>query len=144
MNVSDLWPLSAKELGAMSDGMFYKLLAGLETFLYKRADICTGQSQQIVDYIKLRKTENVLLLRNGVDVSRFSVPAEFVRTNSIVYAGLLGVAQGVLEICRNINFSEIGIAFHIYGSGNEQVAIEEFLKAKSSAPPSLPNFQSRN
>jgi len=60
MNVSDLWPLSAKELGALSDGYAYRSLLKLESFLYKRSSICTGQSQEIVDYIKLIKNENVI------------------------------------------------------------------------------------
>ncbi len=126
MNVSDLWPLSAKELGALSDGYAYRSLIKLESFLYKRSAICTGQSQEIVDYIKLIKKENVWLLRNGVDTSRFTVNVTTPRTNTIVYAGLLGVAQGVLSICRNVNFKSIGFEFHIYGSGNELEEIEKF------------------
>jgi glycosyltransferase involved in cell wall biosynthesis len=126
MNVSDLWPLSAKELGSLSDGYAYRSLLKLESFLYKRSSICTGQSQEIVDYIKLIKKENVWLLRNGVDTSRFSFNVSSIRTNKIVYAGLLGVAQGVLSICQNVNFKSIGFEFHIYGSGNELEEIEKF------------------
>ena len=73
MNVSDLWPLSAKELGALSDGFVYRLLTRLESFLYRNSTICTGQSQEIVDYIAARKDKNVWLLRNGVDSSRFTL-----------------------------------------------------------------------
>jgi glycosyltransferase involved in cell wall biosynthesis len=127
MNVSDLWPLSAKELGAISDGFLYRRLEGLETFLYRRSDLCMGQSQEIVDYIARQKTNNVLLLRNGVDTSRFEKGNELGRSGKIVYAGLLGVAQGILSICKNVNFKEVGIEFHIYGSGNEQEEIEKFL-----------------
>jgi glycosyltransferase involved in cell wall biosynthesis len=129
MNVSDLWPLSAKELGAMSNGFMYRVLLKLESFLYKKASICTGQSQEIVDYINTSKKSNVWLLRNGVDTSRFSSTVSTTRTNKIVYAGLLGVAQGVLSICHNINFKSIGFEFHIYGSGNELEEIEKFSTA---------------
>lgn len=127
MNVSDLWPLSAKELGAISDGFLYRNLERLEVFLYRRAYLCMGQSQEIVDYILNQKKSNVLLLRNGVDTSRFKNASNRIRTNKIVYAGLLGVAQGILSICKNMDFKEAGLEFHIYGSGNEKEEIETFL-----------------
>jgi glycosyltransferase involved in cell wall biosynthesis len=127
MNVSDLWPLSAKELGAISDGFLYKTLEKLETFLYEKSDVCTGQSQQIVDYIAQRKKGKVWLLRNGVDTTRFPRIERHNRNYKIVYAGLLGVAQGILELCKNIDFADQGLEFHIYGSGNEQDAITQFI-----------------
>lgn len=127
MNVSDLWPLSAKELGALSNGLVYNGLLKLESFLYKKSAICTGQSQEIVDYIKVIKNDNVWLLRNGVDTSRFAHNDSHLRTNKIVYAGLLGVAQGILAICQNINFRAIGLEFHIYGSGNELEGVEKYI-----------------
>jgi glycosyltransferase involved in cell wall biosynthesis len=132
MNVSDLWPLSAKELGAISDGKAYRLLTGLESFLYRKAAICTGQSQEIVDYISSRKKKNVWLLRNGVDTARFDVDVASTRTNKIVYAGLLGIAQGILSIVENIDFRALGLEFHIYGSGNEKEAIEKYLAGHPS------------
>src|SRR5690606_36845080 len=45
----------------------------------------------------------------------------------IVYAGLLGVAQNVLEVSRNIDFRQIGVEFHVYGSGPQKNAIEGFI-----------------
>ena len=52
-NVPDLWPLTAKEMGAMSgDSMLYKFLERVERRFYKKSYIILGQSQQIVDYIK--------------------------------------------------------------------------------------------
>jgi glycosyltransferase involved in cell wall biosynthesis len=127
MNVSDLWPLSAKELGAITDGTIYRLLTGLEAFLYRNSTVCTCQSQEIVDYISARKKQNVWLLRNGVDTARFADEVGTERSNKIVYAGLLGIAQGILSIIENVNFRELGMEFHIFGSGNEKEEIEKFL-----------------
>lgn len=130
MNVSDLWPLSARELGAVSDGVLYRSIEKLEHFLYRRADLCTGQSKEIVDYIKSRTRKPVYLFRNGVETDRFSVGNQ---TGSkapvrIVYAGLLGVAQGIYDLCVAIDFAAIGAEFHIYGTGFDKERIQEFLR----------------
>lgn len=129
VNISDLWPLSAKELGAINDGFLYSLLENLERFLYKKAFICTGQSQEIVDYIAERSSDKTHLFRNGVYTTRFNESKfDHTKRNHIVYAGLLGVAQGILSICETINFKELNAEFHIYGTGAEQDKLLTFLK----------------
>lgn len=131
MNVSDLWPLSARELGAMSgDGLAYRTLEQLERHLYTKSIFCMGQSQEIVDYIKAHGANDVYLFRNGVDPERFiGVETEKEPSDklTIVYAGLLGFAQGIAGICKNINFKKAGAEFHIYGAGGEQSTIEKYL-----------------
>lgn len=130
MNVSDLWPLSARELGAMSgDGLAYKSLEKLEHNLYKKSIFCMGQSQEIVDYIRDHGAKEVYLFRNGVDPSRFEgidVKPEEGKVK-LVYAGLLGFAQGIADICKSVNFAELGMELHIYGAGGEQAEIEAFI-----------------
>jgi glycosyltransferase involved in cell wall biosynthesis len=85
-----------------------------------------GQSQEIVDYIESHGAKEVYLFRNGVDPRRFegidAKPEE--GKVKLVYAGLLGFAQGIADICKNINFAELGMEFHIYGAGGEQAEIE--------------------
>ena len=130
LNVSDLWPLSAKELGAMSEtSISYRCLEKLEHHLYMKSCFCMGQSQEIVDYIKSHGAKEVYLFRNGVDPRRFegidAKPEE--GKVKLVYAGLLGFAQGIADICKNVNFAELGMEFHIYGAGGEQAEIEEFI-----------------
>lgn len=132
LNVSDLWPLSAKELGAMSEtGLSYRCLEKLEHHLYKKSLFCMGQSQEIVDYIKEHGAKEVYLFRNGVDPTRFEgIDAKpEIGKVKLVYAGLLGFAQGVADICKSINFAELGIEFHIYGAGGEQSEIESIIAA---------------
>ena len=128
-NISDIWPLSAKELGAISEGRLYRILERLEQRIYRSAHICMGQSQEIVDHIASHGGKNVYLFRNGVDPTRFPLSTQQTIAHPIklVYAGLLGFAQGVADICKSINFTEIGAEFHIYGAGGEQEEIEKFL-----------------
>lgn len=130
-NISDLWPLSAKELGAISGtGSTYKILEKLESFIYRKSSLCMGQSAQIVEYIRQHGGRQVYLFRNGVDPDRFQDSP--VRKESgafrIVYAGLLGFAQGIHDLCRNVDFASLGAEFHIYGAGGEQSLIESYLR----------------
>jgi glycosyltransferase involved in cell wall biosynthesis len=133
MNVSDIWPLSAKELGSISDGKLYKAIESLEKFLYRKAYLCTGQSEEIISHMKKSGAENVYLFRNGVDTRRFESYPNRKDNNGgtlkIIYAGLLGVAQRVYDIVRNVNFSSLGAELHIYGEGAERNDIEEFIKS---------------
>lgn len=136
MNVSDLWPLSAYKLGAISKGFIYNRLEGLERYLYKNSYACTGQSREIVSQLTGSGSRKAHLYRNGVDASRFSdarPSAETAGTGKlkIVYAGLLGVAQGILDICRNINFAALETEFHIYGEGAEKEEIVCYLQQNS-------------
>lgn len=129
-NVSDIWPLSAKELGAISDGFLYKILEKIERRIYKKAYISMGQSEEIVQHIQNNGGKNVYLFRNGVDPNRFIVRPRLINKTAplkLIYAGLLGYAQGIFDICKSVNFRELGVEFHIYGAGGEQRDIEAFL-----------------
>lgn len=133
MNVSDIWPLSALRLGAISEGFMYRRLEGLERYLYRRSHACTGQSLQITERLQSDGSKRTHLFRNGVDFNRFDVvrkkmakPERSGRLR-IVYAGLLGIAQGVLSLCRNIDFASLGAELHIYGEGSEKTELSEYL-----------------
>ena len=53
MNVSDLWPDSAKYVGMMSDRSFaYRALECLANFFYRKAWLVTGQSREIVSEVQ--------------------------------------------------------------------------------------------
>lgn len=134
-NISDLWPLSAKELGALSgDGAFYRFLERIERNIYRNSCVAMGQSAEIVDYIRKHGGSEVYLFRNGVDPARFAGLAATRKANggkfSLVYAGLLGFAQGILDICNNVDFKALGAEFHIYGDGGERTQIERLIAGR--------------
>jgi hypothetical protein len=52
LNVSDLWPLSARDLGAIRGGLLYRLMQWIEKRMYARADAFTGQSEEILAHIQ--------------------------------------------------------------------------------------------
>ncbi|NGX83060.1 glycosyltransferase family 4 protein [Aequorivita sp. KMM 9714] len=118
LNVSDLWPLAGLEMGILNKGFSYTLLLKMERYCYKKSDLIVGQSEEILQHIsKLENKKPLFLYRN---IPNFKMPKISDRTTSkevkIVYAGLLGVAQGIFEICEKITFPQ-NVSFHIYGAG---------------------------
>ena len=131
LNVSDLWPLSAVELGALKKGSTnYKLLLRMERFIYKHASAIQGQSEEILNHIESFGYDKPHFLYRNLQPQ--SVSTEGMTPDrdkfKIVYAGLLGVAQDILSIITQINFKEIGAEFHIYGGGNQAHAIQQYIE----------------
>jgi glycosyltransferase involved in cell wall biosynthesis len=130
VNVSDLWPLAAIELKAMKEGSFsHKLSLFMESYIYKKASLLLGQSNEIIEHIhSVMPDKKSVLYRNFpeqssaiIELNKDEMPIK------IFYAGLLGVAQGVLEICQKIDWKTNNIEFHIYGDGAEKQEINKLI-----------------
>lgn len=128
LNVSDLWPIAGLELGAFKKNFSYKMLERIERFNYKRADLILGQSEEILAHISsIRPEKKTFLYRNYPDFKSPEISYTSVTNGplKIVYAGLLGIAQGIFKLCEELDYSSI--EFHIYGSGAEQSKIETYI-----------------
>lgn len=136
LNVSDLWPLAGLELGALKKNLSYRILERIERSNYTKVDFILGQSEEILTHINtLLPGKELVLYRNYPDFDLPKIiPSRKVTSEkiTIVYAGLLGVAQGVLKLCKELDYQHI--EFHIYGSGSEQVAIENYLMSNPDLP----------
>jgi glycosyltransferase involved in cell wall biosynthesis len=131
MNVSDIWPLSAYELGAIRKGFVYSTLEWIEKKCYQFSKAATGQSEQIVHHLIQNKVKRTHLYRNGVDVIRFELlqyTTDSSKKLKIIYAGLLGVAQGIFDLCSKIDYAAIPAELHIYGDGAEKIAICDYIE----------------
>ncbi|MCK0137250.1 glycosyltransferase family 4 protein [Arenibacter sp. S6351L] len=137
LNVSDLWPQSAVELGVLkNEGVFYNLLTSIEKFIYRNSVAIIGQSDEILSHIKHFVVRPIFLYKNlPQDLSENFVLDKTMENNKkrIVYAGLLGYAQGILEICKNVNFEAYGFEFHIYGRGMQEEGIKQYIKYNSKS-----------
>ncbi len=111
LNVSDLWPGSAIEMGVVKPGLATRLAERLELSLYRHAAGVTGQSEEIVESVAARSPGTPAeVITNGVDPARFgpSIPGEAdAGARALIgpepgpvflYAGLLGLAQGLDQI----------------------------------------------
>ncbi len=129
-NVSDIWPMSALELGAISKSWFYSLLERIESYVYRHSDAIMTQSNEIRQHVLDRcPDKKAFLYRNLDDTSEFIDQYPMIENESpkIVYAGLLGVAQGVYEICSSLDFKSLRAEFHVYGDGNERAKIDQYI-----------------
>jgi len=131
LNVSDLWPLAGLELGAFKKNWSYKLLETIERFNYKNAHLVLGQSEEILTHVKaLFPDKETFLYRNYPDFNA-PEPTHDIKTSEklkMVYAGLLGIAQGIYTLCEALDYTNV--QFHIYGAGAEQQAIETLIENK--------------
>ena len=131
LNVSDLWPGSAVELGFVrKDSLSFKALSRFERYIYKNAYSVMGQSQEIVEHVEaMFPGKKTFLYRNLQPVS--SVAGTIKQKNErlkLVYAGLFGVAQGMLQLLKSIDFVALGVEMHLYGGGNQVEEIQEYIK----------------
>ena len=129
LNVSDLWPLAGLEMGILKKGWYYSLLLAMERYCYRNAHLIVGQSEEILTHISaFESKKSSFLYRNIPNFDLLLIPKNSSSEEiKIVYAGLLGMAQGIFEICQHITFPN-NVSFHIYGAGPEAEKIKTFQK----------------
>lgn len=134
-NVSDIWPQSAIELGALRNRTAIWLAEKLELRLYRRAVRVSVVTPGILQRLAARgiPREKLALLTNGVDTAVFRPAAPdiglarelgFDERKVFLYAGTHGMAQGlstVLEAARLTNRTDV--IYVLAGEGAEKEAL---------------------
>jgi glycosyltransferase involved in cell wall biosynthesis len=126
LNVSDIWPLSAKALGALNRKKLYKRLERIASKMYESADAITAQSNETLEHIRrhCKRMPPSFLYRNLPAQNGQPYLEAQGQKVKIVYPGLLGHAQGVLQLCRAIDFHRLGAELHVYGQGPQLEALQ--------------------
>lgn len=136
LNISDLWPLAAIELKALKENSFsHKFSLFLERFIYKKATLIIGQSNEIITHVKsLFPKKKCFLYRNFPDhkIEKNDLKLEENQPIKIFYAGLLGIAQGVLELCEKIDLNGLNVELHLFGDGAEKNQIEALISTEKA------------
>jgi len=131
LNISDLWPLAAIELNAVKAGSFsHKVSLFMERFIYKKATVIIGQSEEIITNVKtIFPSKKAFLYRNFPDHQSDDFTLKTIENEPIrlFFAGLLGIAQGVSELCKQIDLKDLNIELHLFGDGAEKEAIEALI-----------------
>lgn len=132
LNVSDLWPLAAVELKALKkNSLAHKTLLFFENYIYRKSSVVFCQSNEIIAHIHtIFSKKKCVLYRNfpNHQIEKPQMDDSLNEPIKIFYAGLLGVAQGVLELCQKIEIDGLNVELHIFGDGAEKSRIEEYLK----------------
>ncbi|MBC7525027.1 MAG: glycosyltransferase family 4 protein [Flavobacterium sp.] len=132
LNISDLWPLAAIELKVLQEGSFsHKFSLFLERFIYKKSDLILGQSNEIITHVHtIVPDKKCYLYQNFPDHNNDECKFEISENQTIklFYAGLLGIAQGVLELCEKINIQNLNLELHLFGDGADKAQIERFIE----------------
>ena len=132
MNVSDLWPDSAKHIGMLEEeSLTYRFMRRMAHFAYRRAWLVTGQSREIIEAITRQVPEaKTYHLSNGVDPEKFSpqlrnaeIRKRYLQDGELgwVYAGLHGLFQGleqILSLAEHMRDQKVRFLF--FGDGPEK------------------------
>lgn len=136
LNISDLWPLAAIELKVLKTGsLSHKFSLFLERYIYKKATVVLGQSNEILHHVQSFFPEKkCYLYRNFPDHNHLEMKLKTEQDEPIklFYAGLLGIAQGVLELCEKIDVSHQNCELHLFGDGAERMQIEALIASKKA------------
>lgn len=107
-NVSDLWPESAVRMGVVKTPTLIRLAEHLELSFYRSAAAVTGQSSETIESIRRRCPGlRTAVITNGVEPARFGAQHADDEARQLLgsepgpiflYAGLLGLAQGLDQI----------------------------------------------
>src|SRR5919109_1528507 len=111
LNVSDVWPRSAVELGALRHPAAIRAAEALESLLYRRAARITVPTPGILEDLAARGVprQKLVHVTNGVDVDRYRPGPWPAGRKVFMYAGTHGLAQGlevVLEAAKLIAKAE--------------------------------------
>jgi glycosyltransferase involved in cell wall biosynthesis len=140
VEIRDLWPDFAIDMGILKNPLFIWLARRLETFLYRRTDHILVNSPAYRDYLLDQGLpgEKISLIPNGVDPAMFD-PAETGRAIReefdlegkfvVVYTGAIGPANDVSTLVRAAAHlqADEDVRLLIVGDGKDRPAVERLI-----------------
>jgi glycosyltransferase involved in cell wall biosynthesis len=140
MNISDLWPESAVQLGLIGKGPTLSALEFFERLLYKSSKLVSCQTDGIVNGVKKsHKKAETFLFPNGVDLEMFqpqpkdeSLKKEFDLPDGyfvVGYGGNHGRSQALSQVLEAATrLKDEKIIFVLFGDGPEKPELQEKAK----------------
>lgn len=141
LNISDLWPESAIELGVLPEGGYAATAAGaLARLCYQRASLITAPTAGIVATLNARPEAagKVVRVPPAVDLERFArIPDCAPRPDApvrVLYAGTLGIAQGLPTLVQAAALAGPDVVeLVIAGSGPEESRLQASIATHAGA-----------
>ena len=142
MEVRDLWPAFAVQMGVLTNPVLIRLSEWLERFLLGRATQVMVNSPGFLPHVQAKGAQNVALVPNGTDVRMFYPEddgATFRRENGlegkfvVMYAGAHGMANDLGVVIRAAEQlrDRSDIALVLIGDGKEKTNLIEQARALS-------------
>ncbi len=132
LEVRDLWPEFAIDMGVIKNRFIIGLARMLERFLYKHADGILVNSPAYTDYLQLKGVplKKMTCIPYGADLEMFNPAVDGKRIRKqmgmdkkfiVLYAGALGEANDIYTVLRAANRLKKNkdIAFVFFGDGKE-------------------------
>lgn len=137
LEVRDLWPEFAIDIGVLKNPLLIRLSRWLEQFLYARATHILVNSPAYRDYLlgKGLPESNITLIPNGVDPDIFAPQGDGRKIRDqfqlgdkfvVTYAGALGLANDIGTILHAAELLRVNqdIHFLLVGDGKERANLE--------------------
>ena len=141
LEVRDLWPEFAIDMGVLKNPILIMLSRWLESFLYARANHLLVNSPAYRDYLSGKgiPRAKISLIPNGADASAFDPAAQGERIRRrwklnghfiVTYAGALGLANDITTVLKAADRlrHQSQIHFLIVGDGKERTNLEAMAR----------------
>ena len=139
MEVRDLWPQSAIDIGILTEkGLVTRALRLVEKYLYRKAERIIILSPLTKDYLVSLKIDShkIWLIPNGVNTSKFKISGALDRKCDkafrVMYAGSLGFVNAlapVFKAAETIQNRGMDVKFIFVGGGIEKSRLIQESKA---------------
>lgn len=144
LNVQDLFPKSAVDLGVLKNPSLIRLFAGLEAFLYRHFAAIVVHSQGNRDYLLERGAppSRVTVIPNWVDTEAIrpgpkstGLRAALGLNDSFIvsFAGIMGYSQDLDTVLDSAQLlqAQAGVAFLLVGDGVEKPRLEQKARERN-------------
>jgi glycosyltransferase involved in cell wall biosynthesis len=136
LEVRDLWPYFAIEVGVLKNPLLIRLSEWLERFLYRKAALVVVNSPGFVEHVHLRGAESVFIVPNGADTDMITTGAQRAGLRDqlgidqgvfmVIYAGAHGMSNdlGVLLQAADQLSDDDRFAFVLIGAGKDKPKLQ--------------------
>jgi glycosyltransferase involved in cell wall biosynthesis len=136
LEVRDLWPAFAVQVGVLRDPLLIRASEWLERFLYKHADQLVVNSPGFVEHVQARGGRELTVVPNGADAAMFDPAAsgaEFRKRHGlpaaafvVLYAGAYGLSNdlGIVLQAAHLVKAEEKIVIVLLGDGKDKAALQ--------------------
>ncbi|MEX1248974.1 MAG: glycosyltransferase family 4 protein [Anaerolineales bacterium] len=133
LEVRDLWPAFAVEVGVLHNRVLISASQWLERFLYRRAARIVVNSPGFVEHVQARGGRNISVVPNGADAAMFDADGVAFRNKQgwqdkfvVLYAGAHGLSNdlGIVLQAAKLLKDEKQIYIVLIGDGKDKPALQ--------------------